>query len=207
MPFQLPTGIQTKSITSPPGTTVYYPQVTGLANRRVQERINEQILRATRELIHAQARYQTSRQPEMIGHYEIKTNERGLLSLTLTNYAISPHMAHGVTMMRSLTFNVNTGKQYALSDLFTPGSNYVQVISANVAAQIQKRNIPLLAPFQGIGPNQDYYLADKSVVIYFPPYTISPGYVGFPMFPISVYDLTDMAPDTSPISILAADIS
>lgn len=207
MPFQLPVAIKTRTITTPPGTTVYYPQVTGLANRRAQDKINEQILQATRALIHAQAQYQTSKQPEMIGHYEIKTNERGILSLTLTNYAMSPHMAHGVTLMRSLTFNVNTGKQYQLSDLFTPGSNYVQVISANVAAQIQQRNIPLLGPFQGIAPNQDYYLADKALVIYFQQYAITPGYVGFPMFPISVFELTGMAPDTSPISILAADIA
>lgn len=207
MPFQLPTGITTKTISTPPGTTVYYPQVTGLANKRIQEQINRQIQHATRELIREQAKFQTSPRPEMIGHYEIKTNERGILSLTLTNYAISPRMAHGVTLMNSLTFNVNTGKSYQLSDLFTQGSNYVQVISANVAHQIQQRNLPLLGPFPGISPNQVYYLADKALVVYFPPYAITPGYVGFPMFPISVYDLTSMAPENSPISILSADIS
>src|SRR5690625_7638876 len=37
---------------------------------------------------------------EMIGTFEIKTNERNVLSLTLTNYAIAYHYAHGLTLKK-----------------------------------------------------------------------------------------------------------
>ncbi|MGC5325981.1 DUF3298 domain-containing protein [Brevibacillus sp. SYSU BS000544] len=206
MPFQLPVGIETRVISSKK-TTIYVPQVSGLANRQVQNRINTAIINEINSMIREQGKYQTSTNPEMTGHYEIKTNERGILSLTLSNYAISEHMAHGFTILRSLTFNVNTGKQYQLSELFKPGSDYIAVISAIIAAQIKARNLPLLNGFTTIRPNQPYYLADKALVIYFQLYEITPYYVGFPMFPISVYDVLSMTTDESPISILAADIA
>ncbi len=206
MPFQLPVGIDTSDI-SDGGTTIYYPQVTGLTNRQVQERINRIIYNQVNGMIRDQEKYQTGTPTEMVGHYEIKTNERGLLSLTLTNYAFSDHMAHGFTLLRSLTFNVNSGKLYRLSDLFSPGSDYVKVISRSIDAQIKARGIPVVNPFTAISPEQEYYLADKAMVIYFQLYELAPYYWGFPMFPISVYELQPMAPDQSPISILAADIS
>ncbi|MGE5703186.1 MAG: DUF3298 domain-containing protein [Clostridia bacterium] len=206
MPFQLPAGIETKTIASH-GTSIVYPQVVGLPDRQVEDQINQQIAGAVKALIRGQAQYQTSTRMEMVGHYEIKTNERGILSLTLTNYAYSYPMAHGVTLMKSLSFNVNTAQQYQLSDLFKKESNYVEIISKNVAAQIKQRDLPLIAPFTSISPNQDYYLADKALVVYFPPYEITPGYVGFPMFPISVYEVNSLAPEDSPITILSADIA
>ncbi len=76
-----------------------------------------------------------------------------------------------------------------------------------VNEQIKRRDIPTINPLKTIPPNQPYYLADKSLVLYFPLYDITPYYVGFPMFPISVYDVIDLAPDHGPLSILAADIS
>ncbi|MGD8192185.1 DUF3298 domain-containing protein [Brevibacillus ginsengisoli] len=207
MAFQLPVRIETRVITAPQ-TTIYVPQVSGLSNPQVEQSLNAAIVGQVRALMDGQRKYQPTKLMEMIGHYEIKTNERGILSLTLSNYAYSEHMAHGFTLLASLTFDVLTGKQYQLPDLFAPGANYVQVISANIAAQIKQRNLPLLnPPFQSIAPNQAYYLADKALVVYFALYEITPYYVGFPMFPISVYDLQSLVTDQSPISIMAADIS
>ncbi len=206
MPYQLPVRIDTR-VMSAQGITIDIPQVNGLSDKRVQDQINSAIVGQVHAMIREQGKYQVSTKMEMTGHYEIKTNERGILSLTQSNYAYSYPMAHGFTLLKSLTFDVNTGKNYQLSELFKPGSNYVEVISQIIAAQIKARNIPLVKPFQSIAPNQEYYLADKALVIYFPLYEITPGYVGFPMFPISVYDVLSMATDQSPISILAADIA
>jgi hypothetical protein len=147
--------------------------------------------------------------PVAIHTHTISTppDERGILSLTLSNYAYSSPMAHGYTIVKALTFNVLTGKQYSLGDLFKPGSDYVGVLSAEVSAQIKQRNLPLLNGFTAISPNQDYYLADKSIVIFFQLYEITPYYVGFPMFPISVYDVLSIAAEPGPLSDLAADIA
>src|SRR5699024_1432485 len=128
---------------------------------------------------------------EMLGTYEVKTNERNILSISFSNYAIFPQAAHGLTLMKSLTINTETGEVYNLNDLFKESSNYVDVLSSIIANQIMERDIQVLEPFTTIRPDQDFYIADKSLVIYFQLYELTAYVYGFPMFPISVYDLED----------------
>jgi hypothetical protein len=205
--FHLPVAIHTHTISTPHGVKIVYPSVSGLANHQAQEHINRTIAAQVELMRQEQKKYQSGTLSEMTGHYEIKTNERGILSMTLSNYAYSSPMAHGYTIVKALTFNVLTGKPYSLGDLFKPGSDYVGVLSSEVATQIKERNLPLLNGFTAISPNQDYYLADKSIVIFFQLYEITPYYVGFPMFPISVYDVLSIAAEPGPLSDLAADIA
>lgn len=189
-----------------PGMSLFYPSVV-LSNQRVQDQINHVIKQSIHQLMIDQNKYQTGTHVEMTSHFELKTNERGILSLMLTNYTYSHPMAHGMTLAKSLTFDINTGHHYSLKELFKPGSDYVKVLSAQVAAQIKARNLPLLDGFHSISPEQDFYLADKSLVLYFKLYDITPYYVGFPMFPISVYSLDAIIADKGPLAILAADIA
>lgn len=201
---QLPATVLTRTITRP-NTTIYYPQLAGLANQQAEKDINRAILQTVQGLIHEQQRVQVPGQTQMQGSYEIKSNERGIFSVTLTNYAYTPQMAHGMTFMGSVTADIQTGKLYTLRDLFKPGSDYVTVISNNIKQQIKERNIPTLNGFTTIKPDQDFYIADKALVIYFQLYEITPYYVGFPMFPISVYDLESIIAETGPLSIMSAD--
>ncbi|MFK7692517.1 DUF3298 domain-containing protein [Paenibacillus sp. HJGM_3] len=203
--YQLPVAVQTRLLTAP-GVRIEYPSVTGLASQASEDSINRTIYKAVHTLQQQQQKVQTGSNMQMTGHYEIKTNERGLLSLLLSNYAYSYPMAHGNTFARSFTFDVNTGKLYSLADLFKPGANYVETLSRDIAGQLRQRNLPLLHGFHAIKPDQDYYLADKALVLYFQLYEITPYYVGMPMFPISVYDLLALAPDSSPLSKLAVDV-
>jgi hypothetical protein len=204
--FQLPAGIHSQSITSP-GTVIYYPIVFGLPNQNAEMQINRTIYHLVHLLQQEQKKVQTGTNMEMTGHYEIKTNERGILSLMLSNYAYSSPMAHGFTAARSLTFNVNTGKLYSLHELFKPGSNYAAILSSLAAEQVKQRNITLLHGFPIVGPNQEFYLADKTLVLFYALYAIAPYYFGFPMFPISLYELQSIAADKGPLDMLAADIA
>ncbi|MFB4164355.1 hypothetical protein ACE1TI_11090 [Alteribacillus sp. JSM 102045] len=45
-------------------------------------------------------------------------------------------------------------------------------------------------------------MADKTLVIYFDEYDITPGYVGFPMFPIVTFELQDIVKEDRPFYIL-----
>ncbi|HLR69269.1 MAG TPA: DUF3298 domain-containing protein [Virgibacillus sp.] len=201
----LPVMIQTMVIKQQ-GTTIYYPQATGLQNQQVQQKINQTIAQLMHFLIQQQHEQQGADAfTEMIGTFEIKTNERNVLSLTLTNYAIAYHYAHGLTLKKSLTFDTRTGKNYTLQDLFRPGSNYTDVLSKRVQKQIKARDIPLIGDFPGISPNQDFYIADKALVLYFQTYEITPGYIGIPMFPISVYELQDIIDENGPLGRMMAD--
>lgn len=205
--YQPPANVRTLTYTAP-GTVIHYPQVTGLANRQAEEQINRAIILQIQEMQRTQQQVQTGTNPSTTGTYEIKTNERGILSLVLSNYTYSIPMAHGYTVAKGLTFNTATGVSYALSDLFKPGSNYQAVLTAEINAQIKRRSLPVLeGATVTVQPNQDFYLADKTLVVFYPLYAITPYYVGFPMFPISVYDLQSIAAEEGPLTLLAADIA
>lgn len=205
--FQLPVAIQTNRIKSP-GVQIYYPSVTGLKKQRVEQHINQMIYHTVQQLYKEQLQYQHGSNLEMIGHYELKTNERGILSLTFSNYAYSYPMAHGMTLVKSLTFNTITGKRYELADLFKSGSPYVARLTDIVNEQVKKRNIPVLNPgIQPVREDQDYYLADKTLVLYYQLYEITPYYFGLPMFPISAYELQSDLNEEGPLGILSASIA
>lgn len=192
-------------VLQPPGTEIYYPQLIGMIDQRVQQNINQKIHQLTEWLFQQQLRQQNHHAfAQMIGTYELKTNQRDILSLTLSNYAIAPHAANGLTLMKSLTFNTRTGESYPLKDLFQPGSSYVKRLSDIVQKQIQKRDIPTVEALKGISPNQDYYIADKCLVLYFQEIEFTPHYVGLPVFPISVFELEDIVKENGPLGRMAA---
>lgn len=200
-----PVNIQTMVIQQPPGTEIYYPQVAGMADQRVQQSINQKIFQLTESLYQQQFQQQGENAfGQMVGTYEIKTNQRYILSLTLSNYAIVTHAANGLTLMKSLTFDIRTGESYQLADLFQPGSNYVKKLSDIVQKQIILRDIPTVGTFNGVSPNQDFYIADKCLVLYFQVNEFTPHYVGFPMFPISVFELESIVKESGPLGRMAA---
>lgn len=200
-PTRLPVSIRTITYRSHK-VEIDYPQVWGLMNRAVEQTINQTIINQANMIIREQLNNQVPGNTEMTGSYEIKNNQRGILSLTQYNYAYTPPAAHGLTLLKALTIQVQSGKVYALRELFRPGSNYMSRLDALIRAQIKERDVPLLDEFKGISPDQDYYIADKSLVIFFQLYELTPYVYGFPMFPISVYTLQDIIVEDGPLGIM-----
>src|SRR5690606_28405853 len=129
---------------------------------------------------------------QMAGTYDIKNNQRDVLSLTFTNRAYHNHAAHGITYIKSLTYDMQHRRAYTINELLKPGSNYGARLTHLSNAQIHERDIGTLNALPTIGPEQDLYIADKTLVIYVQLYEITPYVFGFPMFPISVYNLLDI---------------
>lgn len=193
---QLPVSIHTRRVAEP-RLDLCYPVVYGLKNPAAQQRINYAIQNLVRKLLTDQG-YYSNPKTQVTASYEIKTNERGILSLSLNNYAFAGG-AHGMTIIKSLTFDTQTGRSYSLSDLFKPGSDYGKVLSAIIEEQIKEREIPLINEFSGIKPDQDYYIADKVLVIYYQLYDLTPYAYGFPEFPITVYRIEDIIDENGPL--------
>ncbi|MFX3673794.1 MAG: DUF3298 domain-containing protein [Paenisporosarcina sp.] len=183
-----------------PKISVYYPFIKGLANRQAEIMINNSIV-STLNSILIELGYHDPNLLEMVGHFEIKTNERGILSLSLLVYSFTGG-AHGLTIIKSLTFNITTGKQYELEDLFKSDSDYVKKVSANIQMKIIEWETPLLDEFTHIRSDQDFYLADHSLVIYFQLYEITPYVAGFPYFPIPILDIQDIINPEGPLETL-----
>lgn len=199
MPITLPINFKTAKVSSGPDKTVFYPQVIAMQNQELERFINWTIVNQTQELINQQVGNMPTTVEEMLGLYEIKNNQRDVLSLSLSNYTYHYHAAHGMTYIKSITFDLEKKKSCELKDLFKPGSNYIQRLSSLIHIQIKQRNIQLLDGFTIVRPNQDFYIADKSLVIYFQLYEITPYVFGFPMFPISVYDIQDIIDEKGPL--------
>ena len=202
--MDLPVSIVTKRLPhASQNVTIYYPVVVHLPNVNAQSRINHAIISTLNKLLVEQNFYNTSL-VELLANYEIKTNERGILSLNLIVYSFTGG-AHGMTVINSLTFDTKTGKQYTLKDLFKPGSDYEKRISAIITQRIKDWNIQLLdPPFKGIRSDQDFYIADTSLVIYFQLYEITPYVWGFPYFPIPILDLADIIRPNGPLDRMMA---
>lgn len=206
--MQYPVQIITKRITKPGNRVVIdYPSVVGMANSFVQNIINNAIVFLVNKLYVDQVNqllfiqgYPQIPVMDVIGSYEIKTNERGVLSLSITNYTQAYPSAHGWTLMKSLTFDLKTGRIYSLYDLFNPDSGYMEILSGIIAEQIKKRDMHLVNEFKGIKPSdQDYYIADKCLMIYYQLVELTAYSEGFPIFPISVYEIQNLIKEDTPL--------
>ncbi|CAM4204335.1 DUF3298 and DUF4163 domain-containing protein [Paenibacillus alkaliterrae] len=196
MSFQAPVVIQTVNAAFPKAE-LSLPHVSGGPSEAADNKINKKIHETVQQLVNSQGSLDDPR-AQMIGYYEQKTNEKDYLSLSLFNYAYTGG-AHGLTLQESLTFKQSTGQTFTLEQLFKPGSDYVKRISAIVSAQIKARAIDTLEPFTAIRPDQDYYVADRSLVIYFQLYELAAYVYGFLYFPISVYELQDIINEEGPL--------
>ena len=176
---------------------IYYPQVYGLENIYVEDKINDVILEVMYNQINQQGYYDNP-ETQITGTWELKNNQKGILSLTLINHAFSGG-AHGLTIVKGLTFDIETGKLYELPELFKPGSDYIKVLSEEVKEQIEDRDIQTLGEFEHIKPNQDFYIADLSLTIFFQEYEIAPYVYGILYFPISIYEIEDIIDENGPL--------
>ena len=205
MPDTLPVRIRSYSIRNGPKKIVYYPQIVGMKEQLFERFMNQTIIQQTQQLINEQVGNMPTTVAEMLGTFEIKNNQRQVVSLSLSNYTYHDKAAHGMTYIKSLTFDLKNRKLCQLKDLFKPGSDYVKRLSNLISLQIKQRDIQLLFGFNEISPNQDFYIADKALVIYFQLYDITPYVYGFPMFPISVYDLLDIIDENGPLGRMATN--
>lgn len=196
---KLPVMVRTVHLTSR-RLDLYYPIISGLSDKTIQQTINQKILETVYELLQEQGYFENPN-TTVTASFEIKTNQRGILSLTFINYAFSGG-AHGLTLLRSLTYNVETGDLYHLEDLFQPNADYVERLSALVKAQIEARNIPVFEEFTQINPDQYFYIGDKALVLYFQLYELTPYAYGFPFFPISVYEIQDILDEEGPLGLM-----
>ncbi|GAB6100645.1 DUF3298 and DUF4163 domain-containing protein [Halanaerocella petrolearia] len=195
----LPVKIKTSRLIRP-RLEVLYPKVVGMKDLFIQRKINKDIYNLARAMIRDQGYYENPL-TTIDATYQIKNNQNRVLSLSLINYAYAGG-AHGLTIVKSLTFDLNTGKSYQLKELFKADSNYQERLSQIIAQDIIDRDIPILGEFEGIRKDQDYYIADNMLVIYFQLYEITPYYYGLPCFPISIYELEDIIDDSSPLGMM-----
>jgi len=180
-----------------------YPVVYGMQNKTAEYNINYNIYHTMLGLIGELQR--PDLKTYISGSYEIKTNLQNVFSLILIGLGDFGG-AHPMTYVRALNMDVLTGKNYQLSELFKPNSNYLKRLSDIIAEQIKERDIPLFEEFKGIRPNQDYYIADVNLIIFFQLYEITSYAQGFPYFSIPIYEIQDIVDEKGLLNNIAGII-
>ncbi len=185
--------------------TLQYPQLEGLENKDVQDQLNDVFKQAAQDSRNAglknaeemkkffEAGYTGSpNKCETYFNYLVKYNQKGLLSIVLMDYQYTGG-AHGLTIQSSATFDLATGKEYQLKDIFTEGTDYVKLVSREIKKAMEEQGIAdsLLNPFEAISPEQDYYLTNDALVVYFQAYEYLPYAYGIPEFAIDYPILQD----------------
>lgn len=176
----------------------YIPVLHGLADQIVQNKLNslwekdaqavEASLKADLEdyIRYNQQNNFPIRPYEMYSRYKTGTLNENFLSLYVDYYQYTGG-AHGMTDRRPYNFDLHNGQQLALADLFKPGYDYGSVIDAEIKAQITADPSIYFSGqqgFQGITPNQRWYIEAGQLVVYFSQYEIAPYAAGFPEFKI-----------------------
>lgn len=182
---------------------VYYPVISGYENTTVQQKINtflkneadrniaagskqmDQVVKGNQQIL-ADNPKATIRQPSFESQYTVTYNEQGRLSLYV-DYHIYSGGAHGDTARIPYTFDLATGDVLSLKEV-TNNEKYVSIINDKIKSQIKSRNLPLIAHFQTIEGDRDYFLNRNGVVIYFTQYEYTSFAEGMPEFVIPYTD-------------------
>lgn len=167
---------------------VYYPVISGYSNPTVQKTINtflkqevdKHIAAATKEMNQG---LMDDRQLTFDGRYTVSYNEKGKLSLYM-DYYIYLGGAHGDPIRVPYTFDLATGAELSLQDAAQGNADYVSIINKNIKAQLKTRQFSMLAPFETIEKDRNFFLNRSGIVIYFEPYEYTSFAEGMPQFVI-----------------------
>lgn len=184
-----------------PRLKLAYPKIEDLPNKEAEMKINQSIKALINKVLIDEG-FQSDPTKSFWGEYTIETNKNGVLSIKFSINFYAEGAAHGMTFEKSLTFHLAMGHIYTLPELFRMHSNYLARINQFIEKEIKEKDIPLIAEFKGIAPNQDFYLTDDSLVIYFQLYEYTPYAYGIPEFKIPYPNLYDLINRHGPIALL-----
>jgi predicted small secreted protein len=183
------------------------PVIDGLQDSKLQQQLNNRFeqdastfetdieTQAGEDIKEAAKSGYPFRQYNATTAYKVAYNQNGLLSITVDYYQFTGG-AHGATERRPYNYDLETGKELSLQDLFKAGVNYKEILNREIAAQIKANPEGgyLTQPemgFETIDDNQPFYLTDGGLVVYFAQYEIAPYVAGIPEFKIPFSLLKD----------------
>ena len=126
--------------------------------------------------------------------FEIRRCDNKIISLTIIDSAYTGG-AHPLPSMKAVNFDRRSGKVLHLKDLFLPGVDYVSEISKFVEESFKKNKVFLLEKFERIKEDQDFYIDNSGIVVFFQPYEYTSFAYGFPRVHINFDDLEGLRKD------------
>lgn len=184
---------------------VAIPVFQGLADTKYQNQLNDIIeSHASKELAKwekaaaeaatlAKKNGYTMHPYQLLIQYELTSDgsDNGLVSLKITTEGTG--MNNPETLVDTYNFtNEAEAKRVTLEDLF--GSKYSSILDAHIKSAIaaeQEHYYKGENGFQGVDPEQSFYVKDGHAYIVFQKYSIAPGSTGTPEFAVNLPDQKD----------------
>ena len=166
-----------------------------MENENQQEVINNKIVKWTENWINevkeiADEYFKDTPAPlisyQLYARYKV-TNNSDIISFYIDYYQFSGG-AHGITNRISYNIEKLSGKELQIKDIFKENFNYKDVINNEISRQISKdpdRYFTGKDGFNGINDNQNFYIKNGTLVVYFGLYEIAPYASGISEFIIS----------------------
>lgn len=178
------------------------PVITGVRDPAVQAAINQRWLKDAMDfrdsvasgladyLKDAQEMAMPNNPFGSYSSYETCTLKPGFISMYVDYYQYTGG-AHGLTDRMAYNIDLSNGNKVMLGDLFTSGYAYESKINQAIAAAIKSSpEMYFDGAFSGIKENQEYYIKDNHLIIYFQQYEIAPYAAGIPEFSIPLSELS-----------------
>lgn len=123
-------------------------------------------------------------------NYTVNNYEDGILSITVNKYVFA-NGANGQTYAETFNIDLNNSKVLSYSDIFTV-DNYEEILVNTINDMIESNP----ATYEGVEKvtkldDNNFYLQDGNIVIYYMPYEISYGARGTVTFSINTNSLSD----------------
>ncbi|URZ01497.1 DUF3298 and DUF4163 domain-containing protein [Clostridium felsineum] len=188
---------------SPQKFSIAYPVIITKQDKKVKDKLNSEIINTVSELFKKQVLL-----PEMVdfnevlGVYETMVNKNYILSILFSIYTYVNMAAHGLTVYSALTVNTETAKVYSFSDLFNSKMDYLGYLTRIAEKYIKDNNIQLINEYQGVTNNQEFYLTEDKLVLYYQVYEYTPYYYGVFKIPILYTEIKPLLWPMSPINKL-----
>lgn len=176
---------------------VFYPEISGLAEKSVQDAINSTLKDAfTNEAQFLNFDGSKIQPGEAYNTVDFTAEcNKDLLVIHKTGYFYPIGAAHGQPSSQFIHFNLKTGKTYELKDLFKAGSDYKTHLEKLISQQIQRQEKNGEAVYDNKNPSlseTNFHIGRDHLEIYFTPYEIAAYAAGFPTFNINYSDLNDL---------------
>jgi hypothetical protein len=182
---------------------IYYPEVNGVAKKKIKMEINVKL----KQMSYFKTSFEEgTKSPVEIssddvlnynyyGNFLVIFFKKNLLVLDITGYYYRFGAAHGMPSKKTPCIDLRRGEFYNLRDLFMAGvywtSELNEIIENMINTNPQYEYI-FKESFKGIAVDQDFYIDDNNLYIYFPPYEIGPYAAGFVTFKIPFAQIEGM---------------
>jgi hypothetical protein len=190
-----------------------YPQVEGAAtfNRLVEDFVRKEVVDFKRRPDSSSGGGEPLNSLNVGYSMRLATDQ--LVSVQFTTSLFEQGMPHPQYSMRTFNYDLKAGRQLGLADLFKPGSNYLQAISAAAVAGLEKINgedegggmfLSMPEERAGAAPKAENYrnwtLTARGLAVTFEPYQVGPFAAGAPAVLIPYGELRDLIRPGGPLS-------